>query len=359
MAGKSNITTDSLSSIDEEGRKLAMRPDGLPQGSTDESSSSSSTSSEHFEALLEVSFRLPSTETIKLDISGLESLYIRDLKKRLNGCGVGLPSSKMKFVYGSRVIQDRELIGDVCFKPGDVVFVVISLVASEEVSPKYDDFILSSLPKHLAVNVPTDTEIHVTLRANMFGQGIFTDALIAVDSNVRSLNSGNMVRNLDNDRTLAENKGYKRWIEDHQLRGKIYLLQVDEDLDMKLDNIRYNVDGINTGYCKGDEDSWQRYTNRLPVPCNVIVSSFFDPTPHVIRIYPHEPLQPNTQYAILLQNNVPVRPLEMPHYTIDFFSESTGDDKIIMFKTEKIKGKSISAGRRSPDRTERRKHILF
>lgn len=312
-------------------------------------------SADILEAITEVSFRLPNLETVKTDISGLDSLYIRDLKKRLNGLGVSIPSYKMKFIYQNRVIQDRELIGDVCFKPGDLVYVALSLITTDMFTPKFDDFILSSTPKHLSVNVPVNVELCITLRANIFNQAIFTNALLA-DCELKSLCSGNMVHNLNNDMHLAQSKGYQKWIQDLEPRAKVLLLRVDEELDLRLENIRYNVDGVNTGYNKGDDDSWQRYTRSMPVPCSVLVSNFFDPLPHVVRIYPREALQPNTQYAILLQNNVPVRPTILPHYSIDFFSESTGDDKIIMFKTEKVRGKSGFI--KSSERDRRRNALL-
>lgn len=49
----------------------------------------------------------------------------------------------------------------------------------------------------------------------------------------------------------------------------------DEDrnqIDVKLDRIRYWWRGVNDGYTQGDRHSWQRYTQSLPIPCSIEIS---------------------------------------------------------------------------------------
>lgn len=303
-----------------------------------------------------VRFRLPNAEIMTLDISGLESLYIRDLKQKLSQEGCPIPASKMKLVFKHRGIEDRELIGDVCLQDGDLVFIVLSTTHREAYYPKYDDFILITNPKHLAVNVPVDAVITVSLKMSSMNQAIYTNALMS-DCPVRSLRSGNMVANLLNDTTMAEDRGYRQWTKAEVAHSQVLLLQVADDLDLRLNDLRYDVSGINAGYDGGDMHSWQRYTKSMPIECTVLVSHFNDAWPHSIRVQPADPLAYNTQYALLLANNVPVVSATFPHYSVEFFSECIGDDKLIIFKTEK-KPKGPRVQKSSPPRQVRHAVLL-
>jgi hypothetical protein len=83
----------------------------------------------------------------------------------------------------------------------------------------------------------------------------------------------------------------------------------------------------------GDGSSWQRYTCRPPLRCQLHV----DPLELLLRVMPEDPLEHDASYALLLQNGVPCPPdceLDGP---LLVFAQCAGvrDDKLFFFSTER------------------------
>jgi hypothetical protein len=227
-----------------------------------------------------------------------------------------------------------DIVGKLNFVDGERIEVILCLENVECFRPRYDEFISSIFPVHLSIDVSVKPTIQIEFKANNSGQILFTHAL-KNSSTLYTIYDGMMQNEYDNIFELEVRK-YVKWT-DIEYEQRILLLEVDDNLDLHHNDFRYDVDGMNLGYNRGDRHSWQRYTKSLPIECAIDTSSLFDDLPHVVILEPVNPLKYNTQYAILLMNNVPIVPLKYPRHDIDFYSEGIGEDKLFMFHTEKRK----------------------
>ncbi len=167
---------------------------------------------------------------------------------------------------------------------------------------------------------------------------LFIPALLNSEDKMSCLYSGNMLAHFNNSVTAAAKCGYVEWASGADPRAEgLLLLRVDEYLELHLGDVRYSVNSaLNYDYDRGDNNSWQRYTSVCPVPC-VLSSSFQKdcPTCEVV-MRPCAPLARNTNYAVLLCNNVPTVPVGLQDSTpFAFMSLGVGDDRLFLFRTEK------------------------
>lgn len=308
-----------------------------------------------------LNFQLPSQDVHEVDLRGLENLFIRDLKQKLFRNGVGIPPSRMKILFKNRALEDREIIGDVGFQNHDLVYLILRVTKNDSspVYVKYEDFVMSTSPKHLSINVPIDVTVTILLQADQLGRAVYTPAL--VDPKILpTLHSGNMLENFGNNMKQAMRRGYRKWA-DMSVHHRIVLLRVDENLEHHFLELRYDVEERNEGYDGGDDCSWQRYTQHPPVDCRVNIPRFSDVMPHAVKIHPIEPLLLNTNYAVLLMNNVPTVPKETTAASVmDFMLDGTTNDYLILFRTEQQRqSDSPSSNNVSGSRAQRkgvRKH---
>lgn len=298
-------------------------------------------------------FQLPSYELYDLDATGLSGLFVKDIKRRLQQvAALHVLPARMKFVYNGRALKDQEIIGDIGFSTGDIIQVIIRVVEQEAIYSGYDEFIESSYPKHLAINVSIHVHIRIALKANSFGHILYTPALMDYKllytmssgfhrDELLTTNTGNLIPPPHANR--LEHRPYRtthRWIDIHFTR-RVFLLKVEDNLDLTIDQMRYNLlDITKRGYTtalngEGDLHSWQRYTKEMPIDCDLSVSPHEERLPHSITLHPLQPLEHNTTYAILLCNHVPTVPVHYPHDDFDFLADGVGEDKLIVFKTEK------------------------
>ena len=69
-----------------------------------------------------------------------------------------------------------------------------------------------------------------------------------------------------------------------------------DELQVRLNAVRYDVFGVNKTYYGGDTRSWQRYTRREPITTNV------EPCDSGIRCAVQEPLVVGKLYALVILN---------------------------------------------------------
>jgi hypothetical protein len=258
----------------------------------------------------------------------------------------------------------------------DLIIAVGEEQSGRSKSVEYDDFIISCFPSSQSIGIPIETVIKVKLGPHKSGTKvtIFTPGL-ADCNNLPGCYLGDMVKALGGLKD-AQRRGFASWTSE-TFPQRIYLLELETKFDgfgfadyRELERIRYSVRGeLNMGYDRGDYHSWQRYTKKPPVACDILISdatiedmkiseqqqqeddddlspeiveaiqlqqSCFLPFPvnSIVTLRPYHALSYNTYYAILLQNNVPVVPFAGPDADFTHFnSSSTTEDKLILFKT--------------------------
>lgn len=298
-------------------------------------------------------FRLLSTQQSKTFTLNLRDffgscLFIRDLKLKLSMHRDILPSvppSRLKLLLQrqNRILQDNDLLSDVNFQDHDVVQILVKICDVTPIFDFYEDFIVSTSPRHLSVNVDVHAALTIAFGSNSAGRMIympsFTDPSRLPTLYSSGYRSGNtVVSNLRSGDRIDVEKKYK-WTE-AVYEQAVFLILVEESLDLHLESLRYSIDK-GKGQYSGDKDSWQRYTAHLPVACRITTSSMLDGLPHMLTIEPAQPLLYNTQYAIILQHGIPTVPCKYPYEnTLDFLSDGIGEDKVIIFRTEKFRAES-------------------
>ena len=174
-----------------------------------------------------------------------------------------------------------------------------------------------------------------------------------------------MVRNLGGNMREARRRGFVQWT-DKDYPHRMFLLRLSGNAASfgfndfsSIEHLRYSATGVlNNGYTGGDSRSWQRYTTEQPIPCTMseeTVYEFHHPIcaidgadvadsarpddeegeeVSVVRAAPSVPLAPNSYYAVLLANGVPVVPSEGSlGGLLGFTCAGTSEDLLIVFKT--------------------------
>lgn len=88
------------------------------------------------------------------------------------------------------------------------------------------------------------------------------------------------------------------WVVVLKLSEELSSSETKEELNTRLDAVRYNYQGINRSYYGGQCDSWQRYTTVLPVRTTLRVTA-----PDTFTLQVTEPLEPDTWYSVVFLNN--------------------------------------------------------
>ena len=90
----------------------------------------------------------------------------------------------------------------------------------------------------------------------------------------------------------------------------------------RVEDIAYNIYGVNDGYEGGDIHSWQRYTSQLPVDCRLssdFIHTLHMPEQSIITMQPLLPLKPGCCYAILLCHNAVAMPADLLQADLPYF----------------------------------------
>lgn len=267
-----------------------------------------------------------------------------------------------------------------------VIHVVYKMahVSPESTLFSYDSFIRSMEPLDDEILVSITSSFNIIFGPNEFGHVIRMSSLLDADHHtLQPQYSGDLLHELKMDaREAAEAVGFRQWT-DTQYSERVMLVEVyNAALDIALEEVRYSVDGVNGGYFKGDKHSWQRYTDKNPIECKFTVKEITQEvalktatataaiaehggdhaeleaaynaalrsgnkddtsclnraafTDHylMLKIQPYLPLQYETNYALVLCNNVPTVPVEMfDSPWMSFTVGGTSEDKVVLFRT--------------------------
>eukprot|EP01039_Chlorochromonas_danica_P009913 gene9913-10964_t len=265
--------------------------------------------------------RLPDGSIFYAKVAGLAFLLVSDLKLLLYRQGVPIRPDRMKLVHQHRCLSEVESLDGTIVTEENPLYLILRVIEDQPLLVSYDDFLLSSYPKHSVINVSVNVEIRIVLQANAMDHMVFTPSL-AHSSEMETL-----LPITNRALTVKE-----RWT-DATFYERVLLLQVDDSFEVKWENLRYDMSRRRP--IEANPDSWQRYTRHLPIPCELSIPSIVDPLPHEVRLRPCQPLHHNTHYAVLLCHNVPTIPLRGRNEDWRFFSAGIGQDKVIIFRTEK------------------------
>lgn len=278
--------------------------------------------------------KLPTMEIIKVNIHEIDMIFVKDLKRFLYQKHSMLHPLRLKLIYNHQVLQDMTAMSELNLQENDMIEIILKTINVEPIFFTYNEFITSHYPSHLSINIPIDSKFHISFKHNLSHHQINFPSFLDYQHTLQTIYSGNMESTTSLSPGMNQSMGFVKWV-NHRYSQKIFLLIVDEFLDTKLDRIRYDVHGVNVGYCEGDYHSWQRYTRQMPIECEITIPSMESPLPHIIEIKPCRSLLYDTPYALVLQNNIPTIPTNTHPINYDFMPSGIGEDKVIIFKTEK------------------------
>lgn len=109
------------------------------------------------------------------------------------------------------------------------------------------------------------------------------------------------------------------WVVVLKLSPEFTSIATKDEMNARLDAVRYNYQGINGSYYGGQSDSWQRYTTSLPIRTSLRIGD----QPNIFTIRVTEQLEPNTWYAVVFLN----------HFGRSSKAPSFYEDYLLPFKT--------------------------
>lgn len=290
-----------------------------------------------------IQFKLPTYEMLDMEVANSRNYNLRiiDIKRKLVDTGrlIGNPH-RIRLMYKGEELQDNQKLSTLWLKEEPVEVVIRMIGPPEEIRQfsKYDDFVTSVDPKDGTINIPLNVTITIEFGPNEQSNVVFIPGLINSATQPRPINEGNMLDFFHGHIETAAKYGYKQWgsTEHSRLQERVLLIEVDNDIDLHLEQIRYDADGaLNYQYDRGDWRSWQRYTHTEPVQCQLSSTFKKDQPTCTLTMQPYSPLKLNQKYAILLCNNVPTIPLTVQESDLyAFIPDGVNEDKLYFFKTE-------------------------
>lgn len=260
--------------------------------------------------------KLPDATLFDVDLSGISYILVKDLKLLMYQQGIPVLPDRMKLIHQNRPLGDVEAVFDLKCSESEPLHLVVRIIDGLQLLLSYDEFIAASHPKHSAINVPVASSISIVFKANQMGHMVYTPTLAHHEE----------LRTLVPEKPLAN-------ASELSVSERVVLVQVDENLELRLDEIRYQMDSY--GSLCGDPNSWQRYTSHSPIGCEISITPFYEPLPHELTLKPLKPLRFNTFYAVVLLNNVPTVPAQHPNEFWQYLATAIGSDKLIIFRTER------------------------
>lgn len=286
--------------------------------------------------------QLPSYDIIEVDYYSSKNYNIKviDIKNRISDSSEGLDPRRMRLLYKHKELCDDEELVRYGISSADTVQIVYKVINVDPGCTQFyfKEFVKSINPDDGSFNVPTSSSISLYFGPNDCGHFIKSKTLVDC-ATLLPLYEGNMLKYYGCVQEAARH-GFVQWT-DCLIQRKLILLKIGDRLNSQLESIRYNVAGINNGYCQGDSCSWQRYTKFLPIDCTYTIDaqqgeSKEDKASYCITMQPTRLLENNTYYATMLCNNVPTFPVSLVEaHWMAFTSGGTCEDKLYIFKTEK------------------------
>jgi hypothetical protein len=272
--------------------------------------------------------RLPSDDLLEIEVDN--SICCGDICLEILKSQSAIHFKRLYLLYEGQILDKSRTLNSYNITEDDIMIETLIdyssiLSITEESCTK--EYIKSTMPYDGEKMVGINIQPCVYFQSNSTHNMLYLSNIANSDALIECAD-GDMVKNLGLEE--AKSRGFVKWC-DKEFKQHIYLLEVtDGKLKPNIEQIRYNVSGINRGYNNGDRYSWQRYTNKLPIPCYIHV----DETDNFIRIIPEEPLSLSTMYVLLISNSIPNPPLELVESHIHQFTGiGTCDDFVIFFTT--------------------------
>ncbi len=335
---------------------------------------------------LVIDFILPTKDIFTFDLTGCLHLYIKDIKYKLYMKKIGIHPFRMNLLNGNKIMKDNDLLSHYHLKNKQVIHVLLKVIGVPPLFFHYDEFITSMIPsisdnKSHCISILTQFELvfqpnlcnHIVNMESLINRNclktIFYDPdrqrqvsllnlpeenrLFLSSNNNTSMSSQhpstladsfNLVTTTTNTNTSPTTRSKatnsmlfsenKKWT-NYAPETNILLLKVEETLSLHLHRILYSIEDVLAGRKEVDDDSWQRYTNVLPIDCNVIIDNNYREYPLHVKLIPYQPLEYNTCYAVFLKCGVATIPSAMDaKWSFEYLSDGIGWDKVIIYKTE-------------------------
>jgi hypothetical protein len=294
-----------------------------------------------------ITFVLPTKDSILLDLTGYDDFYVKDLKNKLFQQGIGIHPARMNLIYKHRAMKDLQNLEEFSLQPDDTIEVSLKILDVQPIFFTYDEFIYSVNPSfEHSSHIPVDTSFGIEFRKNLCHHIIHVESLLNRDC-LKSIyspdNSKNQSMVQQQHQLLHQEKQLylkssimqvAHWT-DYQPDTNILLLEIDETLELRFERILYNLPNVVDGTAQPDFDSWQRYTQTLPIDCRITVDAKYREFPLRVKLTPYKPLQYNTRYAVFLKCGVATIPAYDTPWSFHYYTDGIGWDKLIFFKTEK------------------------
>ena len=290
-----------------------------------------------------VNVLLPSYDVIEVPYfrSEVFDAKVIDLKIKISELSNGLDPRRMRLLHNYEEMDDNDSLRNLQESGRETLQVVYKMYGFDEehTQMEYTGFIRSISHENGTFNKSVHDPIKIHFAPNQHGHVVRLTALLDSTAMLHR-HDGDMLGHFRGDRKQAADRGFQQWTEQTHLE-RLLLLEVENDLDVRVDVIRYYTYGVNNGYLGGDCHSWQRYTRKFPVECKYAVKPLHEDEDggeehFVVSMQPYEALKYSTYYAVLLMNNVPTVPVGSVSAPWTAFTVGgTNEDKLFIFKTEK------------------------
>lgn len=256
----------------------------------------------------------PVSKTINLKVDLKDTVgKLKKISQQLLGDEV----SDIRLSYnGNPLDNNRELVSEIC--PVHREAIIDARRRWGPVNYLWKDYVAKHYPNHLEQNVPVQSPrlgIH-------FYCGEFDDH---VDTSLIKDFTPHM-QDLDNIWCNYFNSSTPVYWTDHTPTQRLMVLKLRHEFTQwaspdpsvmmqKIEEVKYNMNGINKSYYGGDARSWQRYTWDMPLSGKIIT------TPSSVEFQLEETLRADTWYALVLLHTCHRTPLHVY------------EDLVIPFKT--------------------------
>lgn len=314
---------------------------------------------QEMETILSLFVKLPTYDIIQVNVAMSEYSRVHDIKLKICSQINTFHFDKMILTYQNTELSSETYLKTLNIPNNSQIDLFLKLLPSMETfienhdELKYDNFIVYTEPISHGLNVSIHIEPTIIFHSNRNNLHINIDSLKNCYQ-YPSMSEGDMVKALGN-RNNAIKKGFHQWT-NNIYENRIFLILIDNFINFKdkYERTRYFFNGVNGGYSQGDQHSWQRYTNQLPIACGIEVnksitysevseflnfhdvntdSLSLDDDYESITLIPYECLKRHSSYGILLSNNVPIIPCGCDYNWTNIAVKSIQEDVIIVFQT--------------------------
>jgi hypothetical protein len=264
------------------------------------------------------------------------------LAMRVNGAKMSTGSMMLFDKSRGVIIDDRDdhkkrSLASMGVMDGDPVDIIHKMGTLNMADLVFKQFFVKSEPGAMARDIPLDVSISLQFVENAVNNCIYLPSF-TLPHEPHSIDQ--MQNELGDDR--AAELGFKKWTDD-VYPCKVFLLVLDMDLPgatihNKLEAVQFSYPGLNREeYLGVDVHSWQRYTNKAPVECDVRFDAGAS-IPLEMTVVPTARLLPDTWYVLVLQNGVQLTPQEFINGGLcTYCHDSVCEDLLIPFWTADVR----------------------